>query len=149
MAAPSDSACWAAIAATRRRPSSQSSVPVPISSTRSAGPLVAKVELVERALPSKSLVKPGGSFTPAGTEGLEPSATQRTRSGVLPSLPAVVVVMRMWDGVPTYMSTYLGPPPPSGTTHSMFSYGSMMSHVLQWTQLLALITTSGVPSGHS
>ena len=38
-----------------------------------------------------------------------------------------------------YIPSYCGPPPPSGGTQSMIWYGSMMSHVLQWTQFDALI----------
>src|SRR5262249_12418422 len=39
----------------------------------------------------------------------------------------------------SYRSSYRGPPPPSGVTHVMIWYGSMMSHVLQWTQFEKLI----------
>ena len=38
-----------------------------------------------------------------------------------------------------HIPSYRGPPPPSGGTQSMIWYGSMMSHVLQWTQFEALI----------
>ena len=37
------------------------------------------------------------------------------------------------------MPAYAGPPPPSGTTQSMFCEGHLMSHVLQWMQFCALI----------
>ncbi len=40
---------------------------------------------------------------------------------------------------------YCGPPPPSGVTQLMIWYGSMMSHVLQCTQLLALIFNRNSP----
>src|SRR4051812_12980107 len=45
-----------------------------------------------------------------------------------------------------HMPLYWGPPPPSGGTQVMTWYGSMMSHVLQWTQFDALICSRGVPS---
>ena len=38
-----------------------------------------------------------------------------------------------------YSPSYFGPPPPSGVTQVMIWYGSMMSQVLQWTQLEKLI----------
>src|SRR5438034_5362851 len=41
--------------------------------------------------------------------------------------------------------TYSGPPPPSGGTQVMIWYGSMMSQVLQCTQLLALICSLRPP----
>ena len=41
--------------------------------------------------------------------------------------------------------SYCGPPPPSGGTQVITWYGSMMSHVLQCTQLDALICRRGVP----
>ena len=46
---------------------------------------------------------------------------------------------------------YFGPPPPSGTTHSMFSYGSAMSHVLQCTQFekLTVGPFGALSFGHS
>src|SRR5688572_30686135 len=54
------------------------------------------------------------------------------------------------------MSMYFGPPPPSGTIHSITWYGSAMSQVLQCTQLAKLITgpavrspPGGCPGGHS
>ena len=40
---------------------------------------------------------------------------------------------------------YLGPPPPSGGTHSIFSKGSFTSQVLQWTQFEKLSFTFGLP----
>ena len=43
------------------------------------------------------------------------------------------------EGGGRHMPSYCGPPPPSGGTQSMIWYGSMMSQVLQWTQLDALI----------
>ena len=42
--------------------------------------------------------------------------------------------------------SYWGPSPPSGGTQSMIWYGSMMSHVLQWTQFDALMCSFLVPS---
>ena len=44
-----------------------------------------------------------------------------------------------WHVVQAYMRAYAGPPPPSGTTQSMFCEGHLMSHVLQWMQFCALI----------
>ena len=38
-----------------------------------------------------------------------------------------------------YRVPYCGPPPPSGAIHTMFCVGSLMSQVLQCTQLAALI----------
>src|SRR3954462_4293959 len=38
-----------------------------------------------------------------------------------------------------YIPKYFGPPPASGTTHSMMPYGSAMSHVLQCTQFEKLM----------
>jgi len=42
-----------------------------------------------------------------------------------------------------HMPEYAGPPPPSGTTQSMFCEGHLMSHVLQWMQFCALICSRG------
>lgn len=38
-----------------------------------------------------------------------------------------------------HIPAYAGPPPPSGTTQSIFCEGHLMSHVLQWMQFCALI----------
>jgi hypothetical protein len=45
-----------------------------------------------------------------------------------------------------HIPSYCGPPPPSGGTQVITPYGSMMSHVLQWTQLDALICSRFLPS---
>merc|ERR1719174_1871054 len=46
---------------------------------------------------------------------------------------------------PPHMPEYAGPPPPSGTTQSMFCEGHLMSHVLQWMQFCALICSRRSP----
>src|SRR5687767_4713055 len=51
-----------------------------------------------------------------------------------------------WMASQRYIPLYCGPPPPSGGTQVITAYGSMMSHVLQWTQFDALICRRGVPS---
>src|SRR4051812_44806872 len=47
---------------------------------------------------------------------------------------------------PVHIPSYCGPPPPSGGTQVITWYGSMMSHVLQWTQFDALTCSFLVPS---
>ena len=41
-----------------------------------------------------------------------------------------------------YITVYPGPPPPSGTVHSMFCFGSLMSHACRCSQLVIQVRRS-------
>ena len=74
------------------------------------------------------------------TPSVSPMTSPRSSSGV--SLPESHCSTR--SGVPRHGGH--PPPPPSGTTQSMFCEGHLMSHVLQWMQFCALIWSCVSPA---
>jgi hypothetical protein len=79
---------------------------------------------------------PGDRFCGMGVGGPEPPRIS------LPSGPAGPSGSRV---LPNHVIVNLGPPPPSGGTHVIFSKGSLMSQVLQWTQFEKLSFILGLP----
>jgi hypothetical protein len=95
---------------------------------------------LERKVPRRAREPRRGDATAAGsreraTGGSFPFPESPPRA-VVPVSARSEVDQRYW---------YCGPPPPSGVTQLMIWYGSMMSHVLQCTQLLALIFNRNSP----
>ena len=73
-------------------------------------------------------------FAPQGWDGAAPALPKEPRCG------GIVAGTPCNTG---HILEYFGPPPPSGGTQVMLRLGSLISHVLQWTQFCALMTYRG------